>query len=186
MIITALEAEKNAARQAAELMVAAARTAPKGCGIDNIEAVIVDGAEKGKLSEEMRILALETGEEWYGRDAENVEGSHCVVILGVRMSPINLTWCGDCGNADCAETTKNGGRCTFNIVDLGIAMGSAVSIAANHRMDNRIMWSVGKAARRLKLLSDDVKVAYGIPLSTGGKSPYFDREGSVFDEKNSI
>lgn len=182
MIYRAEDTEKRAAMQVAELMAAAARTAPKGCGIDNIEAFIVDGVEKDRMSEELRKIAEETGEEWYARDGRNLEASHCVVILGVHMSPIQLSHCGDCGNPDCAATIQLEGRCAFNLVDLGIALGSAVSVAANHRMDNRVMWSVGKAVKRLGFVSEDVKVAYGIPLSISGKSPFFDRAISFKDE----
>lgn len=182
MIHTSKETEKRAVMQVAELMAAAARTAPKGCGIDNIEAIIIDGADKDQLSEELRKIAKETGEEWYARDGRNLEASHCVVILGVHMSPIQLSYCGDCGNPDCATTIQLEGRCAFNLVDLGIAVGSAVSVAANHRIDNRVMWSVGKAVKRLGFVPEEVKVAYGIPLSTSGKSPFFDRAISFQDE----
>ena len=51
MIYKNTEAEKNAAFHVAELMLAAARTAPKGHGIDNLAAIIIDGAEKDKLAE---------------------------------------------------------------------------------------------------------------------------------------
>jgi len=64
---------------------------------------------------------------------------------------------------------------TSSAVDLGIAIGSAVSIAADLRVDNRVMYSVGKAALNVGILGDDVKIAYGIPLSISGKNPFFDR-----------
>lgn len=182
MIYRAEDTEKRAAMQVAELMAAAARTAPKGCGVDNIEVIIVDGEEKSKLSADMKKMAEETGEHWYARDGRNLEDSHCVVILGVHMSPIQLSYCGECGNPDCATTIQLEGRCAFNLVDLGIALGSATSVAANHRIDNRILWSAGKAAKRLGMLPEDVKVAFGIPLSISGKSPFFDRAISFRDE----
>ena len=49
MIKNGLDVEKQAVAQVAELMAAAARTAPKGCGIDNLEVRIVDGYEKDAL-----------------------------------------------------------------------------------------------------------------------------------------
>ena len=66
--------------------------------------------------------------------------------------------------------------CTFNTGDLGIAIGSAVSVAMDHRVDNRIMYTVGQAAMELRLLGDDVPVIYGIPLSISSKNPFFDRK----------
>ena len=68
-----------------------------------------------------------------------------------------------------------GGTCSFNAGDLGIAVGSAVSRAADLRIDNRIMYSAGKAALELGFLGSEVAIAYGIPLSVSGKSPFFDR-----------
>ena len=64
---------------------------------------------------------------------------------------------------------------TSSAVDLGIAIGSAVSVAADLRVDNRVMYSVGKAALNIGILGEDVKIAYGIPLSISGKNPFFDR-----------
>jgi uncharacterized ferredoxin-like protein len=46
----------------------------------------------------------------------------------------------------------------------------------DHRIDNRIMYSVGKAALDLGLLGKEAVVAYGIPLSATGKNPFFDRK----------
>jgi uncharacterized ferredoxin-like protein len=64
----------------------------------------------------------------------------------------------------------------LNSVDLGIAIGSAVSVAADHRVDNRVMYTVGKAAIDAKLLGPDVVIAFGIPLSVSSKNPFFDRK----------
>ncbi|BBB92205.1 MAG TPA: DUF2148 domain-containing protein [Methylomusa anaerophila] len=38
-----------------------------------------------------------------------------------------------------------------------------------------MMFSAGKTAVDLGFLGEAVKVAYGIPLSISGKSPFFDR-----------
>jgi uncharacterized ferredoxin-like protein len=59
---------------------------------------------------------------------------------------------------------------------LGIAIGSAVGVAMDHRVDNRVMNSVGHAVRELGLMGKDVKIVYGIPLSSSAKNPFFDRE----------
>jgi len=53
---------------------------------------------------------------------------------------------------------------------LGIAIGSAVSIAANNRIDNRIMYTAGYTAIKNKLLGENIKIAFGIPLSATGKN----------------
>ena len=71
--------------------------------------------------------------------------------------------------------TKAGGVCSFNAGDLGIAVGSAAAMAADFRIDNRIMYTAGKAAIELGLLGEGVEIAYGIPLAAKGKNPFFDR-----------
>ena len=169
-----IELEKKAAYAIADLMALAAKTAPKGCGVDNVVALVLDGKEKDSLADEMRKIAKTTGADFFERDAGNVDNSHLVVLIGARDNPVGLN-CGLCGFTDCAGEKQAGGRCAFNITDLGIAIGSAVSVAANDRIDNRVMYSAGKAALSLKFFEEDVKICYGIPLSSGSKSIFFDR-----------
>ncbi|MDR0876245.1 MAG: DUF2148 domain-containing protein [Clostridiales Family XIII bacterium] len=176
MIYTSSESEKHAILEVAHGMVAVARTAPKACGIDNIETFIVDGEDKDKLSAEMRKLTEETGVVHFGRDGSNVDASECVVFIGVANKPVGLQNCALCGFEDCGTMAKAGGRCALNIDDLGIATGAAVAFAADHRIDNRIMYTAGKAALRLGWFSKSVTIGWGIPLSALGKSPYFDRK----------
>ena len=175
MIKNMIEAERDAVFSVADLMVAAARTAPKGSGRDNVLAVILTGKDKDQLVEAMQALAKEFNEDFIDRDALNVDNSHCVVVIGVKNIPFGLENCHMCGFENCATAKKLGANCTFNITDLGVAIGSAVSIAADHRIDNRVMYSAGKGAIKIKCLPEDVKVCYGIPLYTGSKSIYFDR-----------
>jgi uncharacterized ferredoxin-like protein len=66
-----------------------------------------------------------------------------------------------------------GPLCVFQAIDLGVALGSAAKTAGVLNIDNRIMYTIGAAARKLKLLTSDVII--GFPLSVTGKSPYFDR-----------
>lgn len=176
MLKNGLEVEQNAIRQVAELMAAAARTAPKGCGIDNLEVRLVDGEEKDALAKEMRRIGNETGVGFFVRDGYNVDHSVIVLLLATRISPISCPNCGYCGYEDCAENLEHDGICMFNVTDLGIALGSAVSVAAAHKIDNRILFSAGKGAIQLGYFQEGVTIAYGIPLSVSSKSPYFDRE----------
>lgn len=175
-----VDAEKRAALAVADLMAAAARTAPKGSGQDQLEIIILDGKEKETLTAEMRRAGAEMEHEFFIRDAGNVDASHCILIIGTRDIPLALDPCGLCGFENCGESMAAGSKCAFKTVDLGIAIGSAVSVAADHRMDNRVMFSAGIAARNLGLLSENVSVCFGIPLCTSGKSIFFDRApGSV-------
>ncbi len=55
-------------------------------------------------------------------------------------------------------------------------MGSAVSIAMDNRIDNRIMYTIGIAVKELELMGKETKIIYGIPLSATSKNPFFDRK----------
>jgi len=168
-------AERDAALQVADFMAAAARTAPKGSGKDKVITLILTGEDKDKLAEEMRRAAAEYEEEFIERDSYNVDNSYCVVLIGVKSEPFGLNNCSMCGFENCGKMVKAGANCAFNITDLGIAVGSAVSVAADHRIDNRVMYSAGRGAVRMGIFPEDVRVCYGIPLYTGAKSIYFDR-----------
>lgn len=180
MIYRREDAAKDAALQVAKQMVAAAITAPKACGIDNVEAMVLDGEEKAVLAQHTRDIGQETETDFFIRDARTIDLSHCVVLIGVRKSPIDLDHCGFCGMENCGNTRKAGANCAFNTVDLGIAIGSAVSVAADNRMDNRVLYSAGKGALRMKCFSDDVHVCFAIPLSTYSKNIYYDRESDDY------
>ncbi len=178
MSITKEESLRNEAlKNVAIRMMMAARTAPKSRGIDNLEIAIVEGETIHALSKKMKEIFLSTGQHFFERDSENILNSPVIVLLGTKITPINLVKCGMCGFVNCIAKNKEAGHpCAFNTVDLGIAMGSAVSIAADCRVDCRVMFSVGQAALQLQLLGNDVKIVYGIPLSATGKNPFFDRK----------
>lgn len=170
------ELEVRALGTVAELMCVAARTAPKARGTDNLCTAIVTGAEKASLAAQMRAIAESDNAPFFARDAANVDAAPVVVLFGTRLQRMNLPACGLCGFENCDRNAAAGAQCTFPGHDLGIAIGSAVSVAAAHHVDNRVMFSVGVAALRLKLLGDDVAIAFGVPLSATGKSPFFDRK----------
>lgn len=162
--------------QVGRQMLTAAVTAPKAHGDDHIEVFLLTDEEKSTLANHMRDIYDETGADFFKRDAANVDASECVLILAAKTEPILLDNCGFCGFKNCAELMEAGGNCAFNLSDLGIAVGSAVSIAADNRIDNRVMFSAGQAALRMDFLDPSVKVCYGIPLSATTKSIFFDRE----------
>lgn len=175
MLILNRELEPECVLGAAEQICVAARTAPKGRGKDLLVTAIVAGEEKERLCRKMREIAGRDAVAFFERDAGNIEMVHAVVLVGTRKEPLGLPRCGYCGFADCGALVAAGGNCAFNVGDLGIALGSAVSRAADLRLDNRIMYSAGKAALELGFLGEGVAIAYAIPLSVSGKSPFFDR-----------
>jgi len=167
--------EDQAVLETAYRMCAAARTAPKARGIDYVQTMVVTGEEKEALAAEMDRLGAELDSHTFIRDAKNVRESLAVVLIGTRFSPRGLN-CGYCGFATCSACREAGATCAYDPMDQGIALGSAVSLAADNRIDNRIFYSAGRAALSLKLMGEDVKVIMGIPLSASGKSVYFDRK----------
>ena len=171
-------AERDAVLRVADGMVAAARTAPKGSGKDKVISMVITGEDKDKLAVTMRELYKETGIEIYNRDAGNVDASHAVVLMGAKAEPFGFA-CGMCGYENCGKMAKAGANCVFNITDLGIAVGSAVSLAEDNRIDNRVMYTVGQGGIRMGCFPKDVRVAYGIPLYTGSKSIFFDRNAGA-------
>lgn len=172
---TSVELETAAAQQVAALMAAAARTAPKTRGIDNIRTAAVDDEPtKQKLISRMREIAAKEGRPSLSRDAGNIEPSPALVVIGVEANTAGLN-CGFCGHPTCDALEEAGGVCAFNSIDLGIATASAVEVAGRHHIDNRVMYSIGRASLDLGLLGPKVKQALGIPLSVTGKNPFFDR-----------
>jgi uncharacterized ferredoxin-like protein len=175
MLSLNVESHAQTLVDSAQQLCVAARTAPKARGRDFLVTGIVNGADKSRLADTMRDIAQRDGVAFFERDAQNIDDSPVVVLIGTRKEVLGLPHCGFCGFDDCQDLTASGGVCAFNSGDLGIALGSAVSRAADLRLDNRIMYSAGKAAIELKLLGPDVAMAYGIPLSASGKNLFFDR-----------
>ena len=181
------QAEKDAVRMAAALMAASARTAPKARGIDAIETLILDGDDLEELAAAMQREAEEKPPHLssvFTRDANNVRNSGCVLLIGVMGNPKKIEQpldCGACGYESCERLAKakkrtkdfSGPNCIFQVMDLGIALGSAAKMASELNVDNRMMYTIGATAKKMRLLDSDVII--GIPLSITGKSPYFDR-----------
>lgn len=158
-------------------MLVAARTAPKARGIDNLEIALADSQSIEMISQKMKEIGTEQDIPSFLRDAENILQSTVMILIGTKISTIGLKMCGHCGFKNCEDKEKHPDvPCSFNTGDLGIAIGSAVGVAMDHRVDNRVMNSVGHAVRELGLMGKDVKIVYGIPLSSSAKNPFFDRK----------
>ncbi len=161
------------------MMMTAARTAPKAKGVDIQQIVLVSGDDLPRLADKMRELSDEFGFKFFLRDAANVEQSQAVLLVGTSVHRQGLD-CGYCGFATCQQNIDHPGiPCYFNTVDIGIALGSAVSLATDMRVDTRVMYSAGVSARRLGLI-DGCDGVLAVLLSCSSKSPFFDR---VFEHK---
>jgi len=176
-MIDSKQAQEQAVLNAAYALCAAVRTAPKACGVDHLDTAVVTGEDKERLAAEMRRL----GEVWgeggriATRDAGCVDKTGAVVLVGAKYLTRGLSErCQLCGFENCDACQSAGATCIYTPMDLGIALGSAVALAADLRIDNRIMFTIGQAAAALGLLGEH-KLIMGIPLSVSGKSPFFDR-----------
>ena len=181
MIYSEKQMEEKVIMDTASRMCAAARTAPKTRGVDRITTLVLTGTEKDTLADKMDEIAKREFKEetlFFSRfiqHAGNLRSAQAVVLIGVKRSYNGLKFCSYCGFESCKKCEEAGGRCAFNMMDLGIAMGSAVSIAADDRVDNRIMYSIGKAAVEMSYTDDPVSWI-GIPISISGKNIFFDRK----------
>lgn len=177
MKYTSDEMERSAVLSAAAAVCAAMRTAPKTKGADVIRTCVLTGEEKDRLAGKMRELADEFGYAFFERDAGNVDASEAVVVVGAEEKRCGLgEGCAYCHFAGCGDCAQKGGLCAFNAIDVGIALGSAAALAGGLHVDNRVMFSVGRAAQALGLPCEGAGVVLGLPLSVSGKSPYFDRK----------
>ena len=165
-------------RTVAELMAISARTAPKSAGQDFVMTKIIEGEDLKKLAEKMCEFGERTGKKNFDRDGANVRNSAAVLLIGIKNAkPVGLN-CGACGFDKCLKPNTHEGefkgpQCAYRLLDMGIALGSAVKTASLLNVDNRIMYRVGVVAREMGLI--DADYVMGIPLSATGKSIYFDR-----------
>ncbi len=172
MILNQRDDRHDSVIEAGRRMMTAARTAPKARGVDLIESALVEGEDLQRLSKAMKSLYETTGRHVFKRDSENILQGDAVLLIGTRQMPIGLD-CGHCGFPTCAEK-PSGVPCVFNSVDVGIAIGSACAMAADLRIDTRVMYSAGMGAQNLGMLADCRQV-FAIALSATSKNPFFDR-----------
>ncbi|MCQ2960459.1 MAG: DUF2148 domain-containing protein [Bacteroidales bacterium] len=174
MILFEENIRNEAVLEIAKKIAVAARTAPKAKGVDNLEIAILTGNDIENLAATMCDIAEKEGKQSFVRDAGNCRKSQAVMLFGTKITSLGIN-CKFCGFQTCADKDKHPEiPCFFNANDLGIAIGSAVSVAANNRVDNRVMYTVGYTANKMGLLPK-CNVVLGVPLSVSEKSPFFDR-----------
>jgi uncharacterized ferredoxin-like protein len=165
----------------AEMMAIAAVTAPKTKGENYVAVQVLQGPILQELAQAMIDYGERTKKANFDRDGNNVAGSEAVVLIGLEKPNTAGLNCGACGFPTCDELLDQipyegefrGPVCAYRLLDMGIALGSAVKTASLFNVDNRIMYRIGVAARQMGLVDWDFVM--GIPLSVTGKSIYFDR-----------
>ncbi|MFI3322019.1 MAG: DUF2148 domain-containing protein [Rikenellaceae bacterium] len=176
MITNQRDSRDKHVAQVAHHMMNAARTAPKSKGIDIIEIALVEGEDIKTLSNKMLELAEELGYKFFIRDGENILDSQAIVLIGTPNVAIGLN-CGYCGYDKCASRAW-GVPCALNSIDLGIAVGSACSMASDMKVDTRVMFSAGLAAKTMGILGSECTQVIAIAVSSSSKSPFFDRKST--------
>ena len=188
-ILTANEVEQEAIVTAAKLIMMAVTTAPKTRGVSSIQLALIQGEDKERLAQAMESHAPRKASvgDSFTRDAQNVRCSAAVLLIGIKGTmpkkpekPLN---CGACGCPTCADFIRvrkekrgedfTGPLCAFQSIDLGIALGVAVKVAAELNIDNRLMYTIGAGAMGMNILDADMIV--GLPLSVTPKNIFFDR-----------
>ena len=104
MILNERDARHEHILQVARQMMTAARTAPKGKGIDIIEVALITDEEIKQLSDTMIAMVEEHGMKFFLRDADNILSAECVVLIGTREQTQGLN-CGHCGFTTCVGRT---------------------------------------------------------------------------------
>ena len=173
MILNERDNRHDQVLMAAQQMMTAARTAPKAKGVDIIEVAMVTESNIRILSDTMKQMYEENGLKFFLRDAENILEAECIVLIGTHEHAHGMN-CGYCGFEECGYR-EEGVPCALNSVDVGIAIGSACSVAADLRVDTRVMFSAGLAAKELDWL-DGCSQVFAIPVSASSKNPFFDRK----------
>ena len=172
---------QNAVKTVADLMALSAKTAPKTRGEDELEYKVLSEGEKNMVADEMLKISKEQNNPGFTRDGNNVRDSEALLLIGVKSHSSCGFECKACGFDSCgdfdsteAEGKFKGPNCPFRVLDMGIALGSAVKCASIHNVDNRIMYRVGVAVMRLGIM--DCNFVMGVPLSASQKNIFFDRK----------
>ena len=124
------------AQTVAELMEISAITAPKGAGKNFLVTKVLNQNECRILGKEMIKYGEKSGRENFGRDGVNVEHSAAILLIGMKNAEPTGINCGACGHSKCLKINTGekdeeflGPQCLIRVLDLGIALGSAVKTA---------------------------------------------------------
>ncbi|MEM3928155.1 MAG: DUF2148 domain-containing protein [Archaeoglobaceae archaeon] len=179
MVLNERDFADEAVKICAFLMAESARTAPKSKGIDDLEIIYISKERIEEIARKMEEFASEDKD--FIRDANSLRKAKGILVLGIKGGKSLGVNCGACGFSSCADFEKAerkekkfmGPNCVFKLIDLGIALGSAVKMSAILGVDTRIMYRVAIAVKALGIMKSDVMFA--IPVASEGKNPFFDR-----------
>lgn len=154
------------------LMSISAKTAPKSMGESFLEIISLDKAEKEILTEEMFQMSDELNDDSYGYEGEIIRDAAKVIIIGLKKHPTLDLDCRACGFKDCDDFAEHrvegifeGPNCVFHLIDIGMAVGSAINTANRHDVRSKISLKGGLAAKNVGISSSNVCIALMIDLS---------------------
>ncbi len=160
----------------AKLMSISAITAPKAEDISFIDIQPLDEAEKEILAEELFQMAEE--DEEYSHIGEIIIESDKVILMGLNEHPPFGLDCQACGFKDCDEFSKikkedifKGPNCAYRLLDLGIAIGSALKTADYNNVEADILIKAGLAAKNIGLSTSNIVMA--VPIYLQGSNIFF-------------
>jgi len=177
--------------EVAKSIALAIHKAPQITGKTKIEAEIVWGEDlepiidvMGPVAKVMRYVQwdYETIKNCYEKGESPV-----IILIGGKISSSNLNWnCGACGFSTCKEFNayskeyKGGGQlggpsCNWKVLDWAMACDWACASAWQHRVDNRIMGSVGFATNALGFMPN-MDAQLGLALGPPRDMVYYSRE----------
>ena len=95
MIINERDIRNQSVLEAAHQIMVAARTAPKGKGIDIIEIITVTDEDIKQISEHLKVMSKETGMKFLLRDAENILQAEAMILIGTKKQNqgLNCAYC---------------------------------------------------------------------------------------------
>jgi uncharacterized ferredoxin-like protein len=177
--------------EVAKSIVLAIHKAPQITGKTKIEAEIVWGEDLEPILDVMEPVGkVMRYVQW---DYETIKNcydkgeSPIIILIGGKISSSNLNWnCGACGFSTCKEFNayskeyKGGGQlggpsCNWKVLDWAMACDWACASAWQHRVDNRIMGSVGFATNALGFMPN-MDAQLGLALGPPRDMVYYSRE----------
>lgn len=173
-MINEKESTARILRNAAMAMMGRARTAPKIKGLDLLEILLAEKDDVQRIRKEIIRIGTKADIPFYIRDAIALEETPAILLIGSKDRVRNQDQCSLCGAPTCAQKDKDT-PCAYTALELGLALGSAMSAAQDFGIDTRLMLSAAKAAQSLGIFSPDIHTALALPMSISSKNIYFDR-----------
>ena len=153
----------------ARLMVVSTMKANREDDSPDLEVTILEKVQRGILAEELFQMAEQKEDDDYTRVGEHVLNSGGMILVGLNDRTTRGLDCKACGFSGCEELMSvetsdifEGANCLFRVLDMGMALGSALRTADMHNVKTEIMPLAGLAAKRLGLSQSRMVLAVSL------------------------